>query len=106
MTGNITLKCFSVLLLLMIRPLISVGNDGRPHHRFHLSHDVILQALNDSLPDNKKNPEENQKEQAQLIKEVPKSHKQLKPIAVPSVTRIKPMQIVKPKIIKPVIKIH
>jgi hypothetical protein len=100
------LKCFSVLLFLTIRPLISMGNDGGPYHRFRLSHDIILQALNDSVPDNKKGPEENQKDQAQQIKEVPKSHKQLKPVAVPTVTTIKPMQIVKPKIIKPVIKIR
>jgi hypothetical protein len=38
------------------------------------------------------------------IKEVPKAKKQIAPIAVP--IQVKPIKIIKPKIIKPVIKIN
>ena len=106
MTGNLVVKSFLVLALLTIGPLISRGNDGTPYHRFHMSRQIILQALSDSVPDKKNSPEQNKKDQTQLIKEVPKSHKQLKPTAVPAVTTIKPIQIIKPKIIKTVIRIH
>ena len=40
------------------------------------------------------------------IKEVPKSKKQAVPVAVPINVNIKPLKVVKPKIIKPVIKLN
>ena len=55
-------------------------------------------SICDSLPENK---------QPAVIKEVPKSKKQAAPISVsPNVKTIKPIKVIKPKIIKPTIKIN
>ena len=119
MTGNLLYRCLLVLALFTIRPLASMGNDGSPHRPFHLNKEIIIQALRDSLPENKKSPEENSnkdntqqiKEVATInevptIKEVPKSRKQIKPIAIPAAAQIKPIQVIKPKIVKPGIRIR
>ncbi|HEV3222074.1 MAG TPA: hypothetical protein VGZ90_04310 [Puia sp.] len=107
MTGNHINRYFLVIALFTIRPLVSIGNNGVPHHQFQMRSEIILQALIDSLPENKTSPDENSgKDQIKVIKEVPKSHKQIKPIAVPAVTPIQPLKIIKPKIIKPIIRIH
>jgi hypothetical protein len=107
MAGNHIYKCFLVMALFTIRPMASIGNNGVPHHQFQMRSEIIMQTLNDSLPDNKKSSGENSnKDQPQVIKEVPKSHKQIKPITVPAITPIQPLKIIKPKIIKPIIRIH
>ena len=65
-----------------------------------------INPVTDTLPPNNKKPEEsNEKKAAEIIKEVPKSRKQEKPLAVTPVI-IKPVTV-KPKIVvKPVIKVH
>ena len=93
----------------MILSMAGMGNDGKPYTRFHINQDMV-RSFYDSLPDNKTDNkkvegENADKKQVDLIKEVPKSRKQVRPIAVPVSVNIKPVQIIKPKIIKPVIKI-
>jgi hypothetical protein len=65
-------------------------------------------AICDSLPQNKTVPENTSEiKQTTVIKEVPKSKKQVVPIIVsPAVKTIKPIKVIKPKIIKPTIKIN
>jgi hypothetical protein len=60
-------------------------------------------SICDSLPPNKTVPEN---KQTTIIKEVPKAKKQTVPISVPAVKTIKPIKVIKPKIIKPTIKIN
>lgn len=84
-----------------------MGNDGSPRHPFHLTREIITQVLSDSLPEIKKSTEESSnKDNTPVIKEVPKSRKQIKPIAVPSAPQIQPIKIIKPKIVKPTIKLR
>ena len=66
---------------------------------------VALMAARDTLPGNTKpGPEESNNKKESIIKEVPKSRKQVKPIAVPVTVTVKPIQVIKP-IIKPIIRI-
>lgn len=83
-----------------------MGNDTAPKKYLLFSHEIIIRSLSDSVPINNKSTEEITNKDQVVIKEVPKSHKQIKPIAMPAVTSIKPLQLIKPKIITPVIRIH
>jgi hypothetical protein len=95
MSGTRIQRLFLVTVILMAGPFIGKGNDGLPHHHFKFSQNIFIKSFLDSVPD-----------QTQVIKEVPKSRKQAKPVAIPAVKPIKPLPIIKPKIIKPVIKVH
>lgn len=71
----------------------------------------VLQAtinLCDSVPQSKNVPNETTTtNDPSIIKEVPKSKKQVKPISIQSALHvIKPVQIIKPKILKPIIRIN
>lgn len=81
--------------ILMSGPFIGKANNGLPRHHFRFSRNIFMKPLLDSVP--AQNP---------VIKEVPKSRKQIKPVAIPAVKPIKPLPIIKPKIIKPIIKVH
>jgi len=67
-----------------------------------------VSALCDSLPPDKTATEKTtENKQTTVIKEVPKSKKQTAPISIsPVVKTIKPIKVIKPKIIKPIIKIN
>jgi NDP-sugar pyrophosphorylase family protein len=67
-----------------------------------------MKSVCDSLPQNK-NVAENAADDKQppVIKEVPKSKKQAVPMVVPSSVKIvRPVKVIKPKIIKPNIKLN
>ena len=88
-------------------PLAGKADSGSPVHHLFSSQVILISAQTDTLPENKNDNRKNDNKDATLkIKEVPKAHKQLKPIAVPNIIPIKPVQIIKPKIIKPVVRIH
>jgi len=112
MAGNFMYKVFLIGLLLYIRPLISAGSDGRPVNAYRMNLDRISRSSSDTIPenktDNKKVTDQSpvDKPVETIIKEVPKSRKQIKPIAVTNGLIVKPVRVIKPKIIKPVIKIH
>jgi hypothetical protein len=87
-------------------PLVMFAADAKPQPHFYLNAGII-RLINDTLPDIKKPvPENADKKQEDIIKEVPKARKQVKPIAIQTTTAIKPIKIIKPKIIKPSIKIN
>jgi len=72
-------------------------------HTFKVQYESIISHL-DSLPVTDKNTEQTKSENptGEVIKEVPKSHKQAVPVPVKvQVTQVK---MIKPKIIRPVIK--
>ncbi|MEP6749440.1 MAG: hypothetical protein ABJB86_17015, partial [Bacteroidota bacterium] len=77
---------------------------GKPLPVLKWKQTTIAIAVSDSNPPAKSQQENNPAKTTEIIKEVPKAHKQEKPIAV--TTTIKPV-LVKPKIIvKPIIKLH
>ena len=83
------------------------ADDGRPKNFPHVvSYTELIPLLNDTIPAANKIPETkttaDNSSTVTTIKEVPKAKKQLAPIAVP--VQVKPIKIIKPKIIKPVIK--
>jgi hypothetical protein len=87
----------------------SLADKGKPMAVTNLKKNVeAVTSICDSLPPNK-NASENATDVKQLpvIKEVPKSKKQVAPVSVPSTVKIvKPIKVIKPKIIKPIIKIN
>lgn len=90
-------------MLFMIGPLTSLANDGNNSGFRHLPGIYKMKAVSDTIPGTKK-PEENapadtKTEDKIKIKEVPKSRRQVKPLAVPTVP-VKPIKIIKPKIIR------
>jgi len=109
MSGNFVSRFFLIGSVFMILSMAGMGNDGKPYTRFRLNQDMVrffYDSIPDNKTDNKKVLEDNaDKKQVDLIKEVPKSRKQVKPIAVPVAVSIKPVQVIKPKIIKPIVKI-
>ena len=68
----------------------------------------ITIAVTDTLPQqqNQKPPETSSEKPEDIIKEVPKSRKQVKPLAVTTTVAVKPV-VIKPKIVvKSIIKLH
>ena len=102
---------FKILLLgsVLLTTEASFADKGKPILVSILKEDAeTVGSMCDSLPQNKivqENTAENK--QPAIIKEVPKSKKQAVPIRVqPTVQTIKPLKVIKPKIIKPIIKIN
>lgn len=95
-----------VALFLAASPLLAAARpaDPKPVGTFHF--EVMTRPLADTVPkSNTGNTETAAQKEIEPIKEVPKSKKQVKPVAIP-VTGIKPVQVIKPKIIKPLIKLN
>lgn len=90
---------FIVLLFIFSRPLTGQANDGSSKGFRNLP-GIYTRTASDTIPDTKK-PEENTPAETKpvKIKEVPKSRRQVKPVPLPSVP-VKPLKIIKPKIIK------
>lgn len=99
-------KIFALLVgtvFLVVRPVHGFAGDGKPAHDMKFSYSVRVSLL-DSLPSNTtKTDNATDKPPENIIKEVPKSRKQQVP--VPVTVQVKPIKIVKPKIIKPVVKV-
>lgn len=92
-----------VLLLTFFYPLLSHANDGSRKGFHNLPGIYKIHHLADTLPPPKK-PEETtpaptEEKPVSKIKEVPKSRRQVKPVAVP-VVPVPPVKIIKPKIIR------
>jgi transcription-repair coupling factor (superfamily II helicase) len=107
-SGNWLLKILLLGPVLMITEA-SFANEGKPAQVSILKKDVeTVIPISDSIPQNKTVPENTTvNKRTSVIKEVPKSKKQVVPISVsPTVKTIKPIRVIKPKIIKPVIKIN
>lgn len=96
--------CFTGLVLLMIFPLFTKANDGRPVSKFIINYSILLPNQLDTLPSKVKGLDNaTDKPVEEIIKTIPKARKQSIPIPVN--LRIKPVIIIKPKIIKPIIKL-
>jgi hypothetical protein len=104
-------RIFRILLLVpvFLTAQASFASKGKPEQVSILKKDIkIVGSICDSLPPDKTVPENTaENKQTTAIKEVPKSKKQAAPISVsPAVKTIKPIKVIKPKIIKPIIKIN
>jgi hypothetical protein len=102
---------FKILLLgsVLLTAEASLADKGKPKLVSVSKMDAeSLGSICDSVPQNKPVQENTADiKQPAVIKEIPKSKKQAVPIRVPSnVNVIKPIKVIKPKIIKPVIKIN
>ena len=109
MTRNCIFSFLTALLFFMAATSFCYANDGRPKSFAHIvSYKGLIPLLNDTIPATKKIPETKTDNSSTVtaIKEVPKAKKQIAPIAVPVQVKVKPIKIIKPKIIKTVIKIN
>lgn len=96
-------RCVGITVILLIISLYSWGSVTLPQHPYKVESPYV--ALRDTVPV-KKPVETETVEQKQeqplepVIKEVPRSKKQVKPIAVPpAVLPVKPPKVIKPKIV-------
>ncbi len=104
------MKCFKffvgiiMVVLVAAFPLCLKAGDHHAVAVFSLTHaNTCLQRL-DTIPAKVTSPETpTNKSTESIIKEVPRSRKQ--PVPIPVNVKVKPIKIIKPKIIKPVIKI-
>lgn len=107
-SGNWSFKILLLGSVLLITEA-TLADKGQPMLVPILKKDIeTVGTICDSLPPNKTAPENTAEDkQPAVIKEVPKSKKQPVPFSVsPTVKTIKPIKVVKPKIIKPTIKIN
>ncbi len=87
----------------------SLADKGKPVVVSILKKEVeTVGSICDSVPQTKPAPENTaDNKQPAVIKEVPKSKKQVAPVSIsPAVKTVKPIKVIKPKIIKPTIKIN
>ncbi len=107
-------------MIFTIRPLWGLGNNGGPHRDFYFVQIAGLPLVSDSVPKMQRPTEEKTAETTDkiqgsveekaakmpdIIKEVPKARRQIKPVAIPSVIPLKPIKIIKPQIIRNTIKV-
>ena len=108
MKRTVTIKGLIIVFCMagMVQPALA---SGKPFNDFKMNYSPVKQLLADTtLPgkDEKKsgkkeeNTKDNQKEE--VVKVIPKARKQ--PIPVPVKVNVQPVKIIKPKIIKPVVK--
>lgn len=99
-----SLKCFIGLFFLTNIPQLVSANDGKPVLHFTISSFVSQRSQTDTLPPkNESLDNADNKPADEIIKAVPKARKQVVPI--PVLVQVKPPVIIKPKIIKPIIKV-
>ena len=106
MKGLMVLRCFIGVFILLNAPVLVNGENGKPilHIRNCLAGMPDNQA--DTIPASVKSSDNAvaAKPAEEIIKTVPKVRKQAVPI--PVVVPVNPIKIVKPKIVKPVIKVR
>ena len=100
-------QCFLTGVFVFSLSLMGTANDNKPYRAAVVSNTTMV-SVADSIPppENKKAGEPAGTKTQEIIKEVPKSRKQVKPLAITPTVTVKPV-IVKPKIVvKPIIKLH
>lgn len=88
----------------LLLPQFTKGNDGRPISNLHKMYPILIRNCTDTLPTTKQTAAANNENQVdEVIKVVPKARRQAIPIPVG--VQVKPIILIKPRIIKPIIKI-
>ena len=110
MKGGIIGKGLIGIFFLISIPGWALASEGKPVCPMLLNPIAINHIMADTVPPSKKiteapadKPVPNDKPVAKVIKVVPKARRQTVP--VPVNVKIKPVKIIKPKIIKPVIRV-
>ena len=101
-------KYFFTGCFFLVVSITGLANGNKPHPLTPAFRNMAVVSAADTIPSpEKKNAEEKTESKTEdVIKEVPKSRKQAKPIAVTTALPVKPV-VIKPKIvIKPIIKLH
>ena len=93
-----------IIVSMFTLPLKIMANDGKPAIHWHTTFNGSILNRADTLPAQKKTGEAVENSGSdEVIKIVPKARKQSIPI--PIGVQVKPIILIKPKIIKPIIKI-
>lgn len=107
MKAAIIRKNFIGMFFMISIPNWALAIEGQPLCNIVANHITINRNQSDTIPPPKKstpaNLVANDKPVRKIIKVVPKARRQ--PIPIPVKVKVKPVKIIKPKIIKPVIKI-
>ena len=95
---------FITIASLFLLTLKTKAGDGRPIRNLRSIYPIILSSQKDTLPSSKKTGSEpGETASDEVIKVVPKARRQSIPI--PIGVQVKPIILIKPKIIKPIIRI-
>jgi hypothetical protein len=103
MKGATILKVFIAIFFIIGIPHTVLADTGKPPGGIQFSHIPINELLSDTIIPKKKVESTKDKPSATAIKVVPKARRQAIPIPVK--VKVKPVKIIKPKIIKPLIKV-
>ena len=112
MKSTITIKGLIVIFCMLILPHAKAA-DGKPCTEIKMSYVQIQMISDTTLPEkDQKSPQEKktgekqenaiQDKTVEVVKVIPNARRQ--PIPVPVKVNVKPVKIIKPKIIKPVVK--
>ena len=83
---------------------LTKANANERGHRFSTKYVVRIFHLTDTIPSKDKSSDNNANgQQAEVIKVLPRARKQ--PIPIPVNLQIKPIILIRPKIIKPIIRV-
>ncbi|MCW3093642.1 MAG: hypothetical protein JWP81_4711 [Ferruginibacter sp.] len=105
MKGLLVLRYFIGVFILLNAPQLASGNNGNPRLRFENCIGGMPGNHTDTLPPSPKSEDNTVTKPGDgIIKAVPKARKQALPL--PVVSSVKPIQIIRPKIIKPIIKVR
>ncbi|UYQ94107.1 hypothetical protein MKQ68_03250 [Chitinophaga horti] len=97
---KLTLPHFIFAASLFALPLCSHGETGGLHAGMPAAADTSVTPQQPPKPATKNSETIPEVKVPDIIKEVPKSKRKLKPIAVPTPVPVKPLKVIKPKVIK------
>lgn len=98
-------KALIGLALMISLPQLTRASDGKPHLHLSMATVKIYMAGDTLVPKPVPEQKSNSKPVESIIKEVPKARRQAVPVAINVKVPVKPIITIKPKIIKPVIRI-
>ncbi len=102
------LKGLIVIFGIIVTPGFVLAGDGKPCTAMKINYTAINHIIADTTlpePDEKPTPKKEEKvvdKTVEVVKVIPKARRQ--PIPVPVKVNVQPVKIIKPKIIKPVVK--
>lgn len=109
MKGRIILKGMTILFCMITASKWTMAKGGKPLPCIKIDYGVIIRMISDTtLPQKSKKPDDKKEEKTegqtpvQVVKVIPQARRQ--PIPVPVKVNVQPVKIIKPRIIRPVVK--